>query len=249
MPTRTATAPRIHSPARARTIPGDFQPRRGRRSSTDRTDLNWREPRCGQFDLANRNSRPGDISLRVSTGTTSSQGLACSGLQGLSPGGSVTLTVNLADGVKTTTWYNYGPTPDDPTEHWYEFLFDGTTGAEFLADRILLHFVDGGRGDHDLTENGVIEIFGGPSAIADLYFPFFQPDSTTFVGVAVSNFSETLANLNFRAMGASGADLALPQNPASRLLEPETQLASLASELFGARILYQPLRMDRSRYR
>ncbi len=45
---------------------------------------------------------------------------------------------------------------------WYEFLFDGTTGAELLSDRIVLHFVDGQRGDDDLVVNG--EIFD-PSAL------------------------------------------------------------------------------------
>src|SRR5215471_6404290 len=33
---------------------------------------------------------------------------------------------------------------------------DGTTGAEILPDRVLLHFVDGQRGDDDLTANGEI---------------------------------------------------------------------------------------------
>ena len=35
------------------------------------------------------------------------------------------------------------------TSHWYEFLHDGQTGAEILADRIILHLTDGARGDGD----------------------------------------------------------------------------------------------------
>ena len=43
-------------------------------------------------------------------------------------------------------------------------MFDGTTGAEIFADRILLHFVDGQRGDDDLVANGEVLDWGGPGA-------------------------------------------------------------------------------------
>jgi hypothetical protein len=55
--------------------------------------------------------------------------------------------------VRPTHYYAYGPTPDNPTPHWYNFAFDGETGAEIGADRITLHFVDGKRGDDDLDPN------------------------------------------------------------------------------------------------
>ena len=41
-------------------------------------------------------------------------------------------------------------------------MFDRTTGAEILDDRILLHFVDGQRGDDDLIANGEVTDWGGP---------------------------------------------------------------------------------------
>ena len=62
-----------------------------------------------------------------------------------------------------TTFFNYGPTPDNPTAHWYQFNFDGTTGAELFADRIILHFRDGVRGDGDLVANGEIVTVGAPA--------------------------------------------------------------------------------------
>ncbi len=65
------------------------------------------------------------------------------------------------------SYYKYGPTPDDPTDHWYEFLYDGQTGAELLSDRIILHFVDGERGDSDLSINGAISDPGGPVEITE----------------------------------------------------------------------------------
>ncbi len=76
---------------------------------------------------------------------------------------ATTLTLVLSESLPITSYFNFGPTPDNPEAHLYEFLFDETTGAEFLEDRILLHFVDGQRGDHDLTVNGVIETLGVPS--------------------------------------------------------------------------------------
>lgn len=62
-----------------------------------------------------------------------------------------------------TTFFNYGPTPENPQPHWYEFNFDGATGAELFADRILLHFRDGARGDDDLVANGQIITVGAPA--------------------------------------------------------------------------------------
>src|SRR5262249_47193292 len=47
--------------------------------------------------------------------------------------------------------------------HWYEFTFDGTTGAEFRDGLIVLHLMDGGRGDDDRLANGVIVDPGGPA--------------------------------------------------------------------------------------
>jgi cyclophilin family peptidyl-prolyl cis-trans isomerase len=43
-----------------------------------------------------------------------------------------------------------------PNPHWIDFTFDGTTGAEIQGDRIVMHFVDGGRGDDDGAVNGKI---------------------------------------------------------------------------------------------
>jgi hypothetical protein len=53
-------------------------------------------------------------------------------------------------------------TPDNDIPHWYEFLFDGTTGAEINENIITLHFVDGSRGDNDITTNGIIIDPSGP---------------------------------------------------------------------------------------
>src|SRR5262249_38155129 len=81
---------------------------------------------------------------------------------GLQPGGSTTVTLSLPSGVRVTDFWKYGPTADVVApngmhpSHWYEFLFDGHTGAEIRGTQIILHLVDGQRGDDDLTANGVI---------------------------------------------------------------------------------------------
>ncbi len=85
---------------------------------------------------------------------------------------AVVLEWATPEGLILDSFYNFGPTAEDLEDHFYEFLFDGETGAEIFEDRILLHYVDGGRGDHDLTVNGEILTRGGPVTLADrFYFP------------------------------------------------------------------------------
>ena len=65
------------------------------------------------------------------------------------------------------SFFQYGPTPDNNGPHWYEFIYDGETGAEINNDSVILHYVDGKRGDSDLQENDEIVITGGPASQAD----------------------------------------------------------------------------------
>src|SRR5262249_28778287 len=69
---------------------------------------------------------------------------------------------SLASG---NTYYKFGPTPSEQAPHWYRFMFDDdfTTGAEFVGSEMILHLVDGKRGDDDLSDNGII---ADPAAIA-----------------------------------------------------------------------------------
>ena len=86
------------------------------------------------------------------------------------------LTIAPPAGHDWTHYLKYGPTPADPSVHWYNFLYqlatDGdsadTTGTEFLPNgQVVLHLVDGGRGDDDLTPDGVINALngGGPALV------------------------------------------------------------------------------------
>jgi hypothetical protein len=86
-------------------------------------------------------------------------------------GGSVQVTYSITGVTSvcqlTNSFFQYGPTPDNAEPHWYEFLFDGETGAEINGDKVTLHYVDGKRGDSDLSEIGVIASTCGPSFVSD----------------------------------------------------------------------------------
>jgi hypothetical protein len=83
-------------------------------------------------------------------------------------GGATTATLYLdTQGPVPATYYKYGPTLTDPNPHWYEFLYDGETGAEIDDHVITLYFVDGKRGDDDLQANGIIVDQGAPGTTKD----------------------------------------------------------------------------------
>lgn len=75
---------------------------------------------------------------------------------------TVTLTVNLEEGKTPDTYYKYGKTPDNETDHWYDFPYDGKTDAEINGNVIVLHFIDAMRGDDILSSDSMIIESGGP---------------------------------------------------------------------------------------
>jgi hypothetical protein len=89
-------------------------------------------------------------------------------IEGIVSGASTTLILYFPADATLETYYKYGPTPDDPTDHWYEFLYDGETGAEIDdVDKIItLHFIDALRGDDVLTQDSMIIDLGGPGYVS-----------------------------------------------------------------------------------
>jgi hypothetical protein len=79
-------------------------------------------------------------------------------------GAPVTVSVILHNGDTPTTYYKFGPEPGDASDHFYEFIFDGSTGAEIAGNQVTLNFVDGDQGDDDLLANQVIVDQGGPGS-------------------------------------------------------------------------------------
>jgi hypothetical protein len=95
---------------------------------------------------------------------------AITGLASQNVAEGATVTVHLPSGRTANTYYKFGKEPGNETPHWYEFLYDGLTGAETHAQnsaippgQIVLHYVDGQRGDDDLSVNGVIVDPGAPA--------------------------------------------------------------------------------------
>jgi hypothetical protein len=81
-------------------------------------------------------------------------------ITGISSGESVNIPLAFPENVPAgTEYWKYGPTTDDNTHHWYQIPVSDDDG-----DRIIvITLTDGGIGDDDLTENGVIVDDGGPS--------------------------------------------------------------------------------------
>lgn len=120
------------------------------------------------------------------------------GVTNLPDGGAVNITNFLHLDADTnfsyaaTTYFNYGPTPDNATPHWYQFLYDGTNGAELFTNGIVLHYHDGTRGDNDVTVNGEIVTIGAPA----YPIPTAPQLSLSVVSIGSSNIVEDVADIN-----------------------------------------------------
>jgi hypothetical protein len=80
-------------------------------------------------------------------------------------GTETTLTLYLPEDAAPKTYYKYGPTPDNPENHWYEFLYDGATGAEISGNVVTLHFSDAQRGDDvTIAADSMIVDIGAPGS-------------------------------------------------------------------------------------
>ena len=141
-------------------------------------------------------------------GSNLTHGLYDFTISDVEPGGSVTLTLYLPADASPDSYLKYGPTPDDETDHWYEFVYDGVTGAEINDNVITLHFVDGDEGDDDLTQNGMVIDAGGPMVDSGT-----APDSDDYGpmgdGGCFVNSLTTDGNFSGLAAGAMAALLCL----------------------------------------
>jgi len=82
-------------------------------------------------------------------------------------GATTTATIHLPENGAANNYFMYGILPNSPfLDQWYQFKFNGEVGAEFLGNRVVLHFLDGWFGDNDLTANGRIVDPGGPATIS-----------------------------------------------------------------------------------
>jgi hypothetical protein len=140
-------------------------------------------------------------------------------IKDLAPGGHTSVTLLLPSGTLVDRFYKFGPTPDNPTNHWYEFTFDGSTGAEIFTGRIVLHLVDGQRGDSDMTVNGRIVEPGSPGLylenVPPQVGPIAAPTDPAQRGTAIqvsANFTDPDARSNHTAVWVWGDGSSSPGN-------------------------------------
>ena len=91
-------------------------------------------------------------------------GLIALKIENITPGAGTTLTIDLPAESEFDTFYQFGPTSDNPDQSWYDSMYDPTseTGAIYEDQNVTLFLKDGQTGDNDLTENGAISNSGGP---------------------------------------------------------------------------------------
>ena len=77
------------------------------------------------------------------------------------PTSAVTVELTFDGGSVPDAFWCYSGEPGNTADHWFDFAYDNTTGAQFAGSTISLQLVDGGRGDADLTVNGTIKLVGG----------------------------------------------------------------------------------------
>jgi hypothetical protein len=134
----------------------------------------------------------------------------------LTVGGAVTVDIHVPVGSMVNSYYKYGPTPDNPTPHWYEFNFDGTTGAVVEGNVIHLYLVDGLRGDDDLIANGIVVVVGAPAEVnhppdVDLANAMTALAENTDTGsrIKVADIAVTDDAFGINALSLSGPDAGL----------------------------------------
>lgn len=94
-------------------------------------------------------------------------------INGMPAGSSIVTALILPENYTADAYYKYGPTAGDSSDHWYEFMYENGTGARIGGNHISIVFIDGERGDADMSQNRRVEDPGAPAVILDeqLYMP------------------------------------------------------------------------------
>ncbi|MDH3980963.1 MAG: peptidylprolyl isomerase [Gammaproteobacteria bacterium] len=112
------------------------------------------------------NQIPGVVDIDLLNNHNFRNGFFQASMYNVTPGGNAQFTITLPTGDTADTYFMFGSEPGNTTPHWYEFMFDGATGAVISGNQITLHFVDGQRGDSDLdATNGLVMELGGPALV------------------------------------------------------------------------------------
>ncbi len=87
-------------------------------------------------------------------------------IAGMGIAGSASVSLYVPEDFIPDTYYKFGKEYVYSDPWWYEFVYDDASGAEFQSNRIVLHFIDGVKGDDDLSENAFITDIGGPGTFS-----------------------------------------------------------------------------------
>lgn len=141
-------------------------------------------------------------------------------LDGVPPGGSVVVEITLPPDTNVDRYFRHGPLGDGTTG-WYEWDLDPSTGtgAQFVDGKILLHFVDGGRGDDDGQANGSVSDPGGPAVITA------QVPSTTEAPPVTDGPSTTAAPATTAPAGVAPVTAPITAATSTLPLPPTTVVA------------------------
>ncbi len=151
---------------------------------------------------------------------------------------NVVVTIRGASYSAVNNDYEYGPTPANPTPHWYSFIAGhqtdsddaSNTGLEVVGGGTFYRiFADGARGDDDLTKNGVISGGGGLAITTTGADPY-----------AVTNTNDSGAgSLRQAVINANGAlgvvhtiTFALPTGP--QTINLQTPLPAITDPMIAA---------------
>lgn len=137
-------------------------------SATDRGFVTVQAPAGTTLESVATNELPAGTPSRI----VMPDGLVGFDVAGVAAGGAAEVIVYWPLEPLLKTYWKHGPTTGDPSDHWYRFTYDGTTGATIAKDpvvldaqtsatKVTLHLVDGARGDADLAADGRIVDPGG----------------------------------------------------------------------------------------
>ena len=134
-------------------------------------------------------------------------------VDGVAPGGAANVVVHSSTLVNSTGYYIDSPTPANNDYHSFDFAYQrqtdaddaSTTGAEFLPDGdIILHLVDGARGDSDLTANGQINVFDSGLSASGLSASVVGGPANWLPGVPLTLMSEISGSAARRFVALAG---------------------------------------------
>lgn len=130
------------------------------------------DPACAITQLAVTTSLPATLPAGLSFPV----GLVDVVLDGCGAHARITLRITYPNALPPgTSYWKYGPTPDDPTYHWYPMPSETVS---VTGNVVTLTLTDGAIGDDDLTVNGRIVDIGGPAvfgASSVTPIPFLNP--------------------------------------------------------------------------